>query len=716
MNICHIVQSRKSPQFRLDNKIFNVLNKNIENLKLDNVKPINIGVGEKLKYVKTSDIDKTNVGMTKIISDDGNVLINTLDEILFDVKNISLIKIDVEGYEKNVLLGAKNIILKHSPVIIAELRDGEEFNEFEKIANELGYFTDKINYASTPTYFWYNRNKLYEYVYIIPTYERFDKAFSLIKNILGINRNSLVIVLNDGSKDERYKEFINFDHRIIYLENKTNNGKDGYWITINKLLDELSKYNFKYGIMLGDDFELINGFIEKLENVINKNDIIRLFTQTSVGETNWGFKNWIDGAFCAPYSFFEKINFELFPIKKRNTNSSSGVGLQMTERLNKLKYNVKNYGSFINHIGNDDSKMHPELRKKQPLLTKFESYKNDLSIIIPTFNTVEYLYECLESIIKCIKNLNCEILVGIDGCKKTLDSINGKFFDKRIRFFFFEKNVGPYVVKNSLTLKSNSNYILFFDSDDIIKEDLIQDVMSYKSNYDLIKPMYLDFQKSSNNINYNITLTKTYGEGVFAIKKDVFLTLNGFEGWRCAADSELMKRLYKNNVKLFYTKNIGFYRRVHTESLTKKSDTGFGSELRHNYITLTSKKNNFKPLPTLITEPFTEIGINYTDISNTEEFLLRKNILDLVSKFYSKQKNDTITKEIDYNQINSINIQNNVYQPKNHIQPIRQNIPDDRNKIIEIKKGSLAEQALKMSSNKVNRRNNIPNIFSNKKR
>ena len=93
-------------------------------------------------------------------------------------------------------------------------------------------------------------------------------------------------------------------------------------------------------------------------------------------------------------------------------------------------------------------------------------------------------------------------------------------------------------------------------------EQLIQDIMTKKSTHDLIKPMYLDFNKDVKNVNKVINTTKTYGEGVFGVDKKLFLKMNGFEGWRCAADSDLMGRLYKNKVKLTHTKKIGFYRRI----------------------------------------------------------------------------------------------------------------------------------------------------------
>jgi len=119
--------------------------------------------------------------------------------------------------------------------------------------------------------------------------------------------------------------------------------------------------------MLNDDFVLVDNYQTKLLSYINDTDIIRIFTQLNMPLSNWGYTNWIDGAFCAPYDFFKQLNFILTPITKRRSTMSSGVGQQMSQRLSKLNFTVKNYGSLVLHNGNDDSKMHPGLRKRQPL-------------------------------------------------------------------------------------------------------------------------------------------------------------------------------------------------------------------------------------------------------------------------------------------------------------------------------------------------------------
>lgn len=343
-----------------------------------------------------------------------------------------------------------------------------------------------------------------------------------------------------------------------------------------------------------------------------------------------------------------------------------------------------------------------------------------LSIIIPTYNTPEYLQECLESIIKSIKNLDCEVLVGIDNCEKTKEFISNNTYDNRIKFLYFVKNVGPYIIKNSLSKVANSDYLLFFDSDDIMTEMLIQDCLSLKDKYKLIKPMFLNFNNKVKNINYSIKQTKTYGEGVFAIDKSTFLSFNGFRGWRCAADSELMGRLYSNRVKMFATKSVGFYRRKHPISLTQHPQTGLASKLRHDYIN--SKKETLKYLKT---ELFYEVPTNYLDNNNSEIFVQQKNSSDLVNEILvnigdtpiNPNQEKKIKDTVKYDLVNQIINNKSIYTPTEHTkQPLPQNKPKNRQEITEIKKGSLVHQSRQMKKTKPNSKNLTPNVFGGRNR
>lgn len=418
-------------------------------------------------------------------------------------------------------------------------------------------------------------------------------------------------------------------------------------------------------------------------------------------------------------NFKEKIGSKiLFNVDKTKKDFS----VVILENLKKWSH-----GNKAIVIGNDKNNENILINKDLTFIDKIvnefdiKSNKKEITIIIPTFNIIEYLDEALHSVINSIKELPCEILVGIDGCKNTLDYVKSSVFDERIRFYFFNKNVGPYIVKNSLSKLSKSDYILFFDSDDIMNEQLIHDVVNYKKSKDLIKPMYLDFKRDSKSIDKSKTISKTYGEGVFAINKDLFHKMNGFMGWRCAADSELMSRLYKNKIKILHTSKIGFHRRVHKDSLTQHSDTGLFSKLRREYTKSIKNGKNFGPLDKLETYPFIEIDVNRkndTKVSNNnnselidESYLLKLKKDEVISKIFDNGnvgKNKKV--EIDYTQIN----RRGVFNPNQHKKdPI---VIKPKEKPIIPKEDSLTKLKQEMFPSKPNRRNNLPNVFGNKQR
>jgi len=417
-----------------------------------------------------------------------------------------------------------------------------------------------------------------------------------------------------------------------------------------------------------------------------------------------GFEPWIcaaDGDFiwrCEMNNFKIKHLQKLSFFYRRHDGSLTTINdTNMKSMLRKKYHNIRNEKKINNDFGKL-SNIHIDTYDKidEPV---------NISIIIPTYNIINYLDECLSSVITSIKDLNCEILVGIDNCENTLNYVKEKTFDRRIRFFNFKKNVGPYIIKNTLSLLANSKTLLFFDSDDIMEEQLIQDVINYSKTHELIKPMYLDFNENVTNIDKSKTTSKTYGEGVFAIQLKLFQHMNGFEGWRCAADSDFMNRLYKNNVKLTHTKQIGFYRRIHPNSLTQHPETNMSSKLRGVYSKISKLKKNYEPLHNLVTEKFTEVVINELINSDIEKFQLVKDkiktILNDVIKINVKPREEK--KDIDYNLINNVLSDPKHYHPSKNIKLPKENIPTNRNELLDLKKGTLSKHNREFFPQKRNR-------------
>jgi glycosyltransferase involved in cell wall biosynthesis len=202
-----------------------------------------------------------------------------------------------------------------------------------------------------------------------------------------------------------------------------------------------------------------------------------------------------------------------------------------------------------------------------------------ISIIIPAYQAAQYIDECISSI---KGNVEFEILVGVDNCLETYDHIKD---NKNIRTFFFNKNVGPFVIKNTLVDEANYDYILFFDSDDVMANGALDEIAN-NTDVDYIMLRYIDFK---GNIKESDLRSNQMTNAVIAIKKSVFNSLNGFQPWRCGADTEFGYRLINNACKSKTTQNIAYYHRLHNNNLTVKKETTHGSEIRIQYVNYINK-------------------------------------------------------------------------------------------------------------------------------
>jgi len=236
-----------------------------------------------------------------------------------------------------------------------------------------------------------------------------------------------------------------------------------------------------------------------------------------------------------------------------------------------------------------------------------------ISIIIPTFDNIEYIDETLTSIYNSGKDLEYEILIGIDGCNKSLKYLKDKTYPDNTKIFFFSTNKGPYLIKNTLSTLAKYDNLLFFDSDDIMEENMIGYCLNSLNTHQCVKPRLRNFKIVNGKI-VNEVGRKNWGEGVFAIKKPIFDYYNGFEGWLVAADSDFMDRLYKNNISVELTQEILVLRRLHDKGLTNRPDTGLSSPLRSKYASISKSKKYFGPLPELKIAEYQPINIaEYTN-------------------------------------------------------------------------------------------------------
>lgn len=99
---------------------------------------------------------------------------------------------------------------------------------------------------------------------------------------------------------------------------------------------------------------------------------------------------------------------------------------------------------------------------------------NQISIIVPIYNTKKYLNRCLDSIIEqSYKNI--EIILIDDGSTDGSEIICEQYLnkDKRIRLFHTD-NRGLSQARNLGLEKANGAYIAFVDSDDYIERNMME--------------------------------------------------------------------------------------------------------------------------------------------------------------------------------------------------------------------------------------------------
>ena len=108
--------------------------------------------------------------------------------------------------------------------------------------------------------------------------------------------------------------------------------------------------------------------------------------------------------------------------------------------------------------------------------------KSLVSIIVPVYNVEEYIYECVNSIIRqSFKDI--EILIINDGTKDRSIEIIQKILDPRIKIIN-RINGGLSAARNTGIMNSNGKYLMFVDSDDyLIDNDVIFNMYNIAEKY-----------------------------------------------------------------------------------------------------------------------------------------------------------------------------------------------------------------------------------------
>ena len=169
---------------------------------------------------------------------------------------------------------------------------------------------------------------------------------------------------------------------------------------------------------------------------------------------------------------------------------------------------------------------------------------NNISIVIPIYNSEKYIKRCLDSIVKQINDNILEILV-IDDCStdNSLQILKEYENDeKRIKIIEKKINSGVSNSRNIGINKAKGDYIMFIDSDDFLAENAIESLtkMIKLYDYDLIKFNYFKYYD-------NFTYKKIKDNSIYNKLSNEEILLNFING---NIDSYIFNALFKRDILL----------------------------------------------------------------------------------------------------------------------------------------------------------------------
>jgi glycosyltransferase involved in cell wall biosynthesis len=256
----------------------------------------------------------------------------------------------------------------------------DNFNGFELLPSEKGS-SDKLNFIKPVV------------CVAFPTFNRVMLMERLISqlNAAALNCKLTLLVFDDGSEDNPVVDWGRYQNiQNGQISSFSNHGKKMYWSLVNKIFASMKETVADYYIYLGDDLEVGGDFFDKTINLWNAIDDPRKVSLNLLNDgreecwTNFKRKKmsfnskdvylsqWLDMVMMVSRDIFDYQLYEI-PLSRwdRYPLLSSGVGSQLSSRLLSDGWNM--YQTIESHVfhGEHQSKMNPEERALNPLVSVY---------------------------------------------------------------------------------------------------------------------------------------------------------------------------------------------------------------------------------------------------------------------------------------------------------------------------------------------------------
>jgi len=449
----------------------------------------------------------------------------------------------------------------------------------------------------------YKENENIPFSIIISTKDDKDYIENCLESIQQqeyfINNNNYEILIGvNGCYDTLYKLnqlYHKFNNLKIYM---MESGKTDA-VVYNTLIGLTSYENIIVfngnSIMLPDMINQISLYVNHYDLILLKGVSIKgksiydnvIFYKKSIFELIGGYCDW---EFLYTKDLLQRCDkiLKIKDLTKKVYKNTKDITIDKENTsifLNKIKDNKKNKIIKVDRVCDNYTFVIGNSTDKSPI-----------SIIITAYQVKDFIEECLLSIENqtyFVNNDNYEILIGVDNCKETLDKLlDIKYKYRNVRVFMMNENKGTYITTNTLLDIVKFDNIIRFDSDDVMRPNMIEKIMLYSDKYNFIRFKYFNMKYDSNG-QFIMKHTSDCAHGVVYMKKSLIDEIGGYQPWPCASDSELLVRA-KNILIEKTIDEVLFYRRIHDNSLTRNKKFGLRSDIREKYRKMINKHKSLK--------------------------------------------------------------------------------------------------------------------------
>lgn len=221
-----------------------------------------------------------------------------------------------------------------------------------------------------------------------------------------------------------------------------------------------------------------------------------------------------------------------------------------------------------------------------------------LSVIIPCYNSGEFLPDALESLDACSENNIIEVIVVNDGStdKMTLsllDELHAKGYN-----IIHQENKGPAAARNTGVRNSSTDFILFLDSDNMVRSDYISKGINILNTHPDVGVVYgkpnffgdtTDERFTARKFSIYTIILGNYIDMCSLVRKKMWQDIGGFDEERVLIgheDWEFWIRAGAAGWKFHYLDQVLYDYRVRAGSLVKQATESTKFKQMHDYVVL----------------------------------------------------------------------------------------------------------------------------------